>query len=233
MKLVVTKQFDRAVKAIKKKHDPVLKATLIDKIRKIYNQLLDESDRAHNLKGKHTNGLQDVHISGDLIILYRYDEDSDSLVLSAKLHNIVNHNELHEKDTFKEKQGFEKDIEEYIREIESSTDIADDITFEYVDDWFTDYYNDCIFKVSCIDDIEITSIVDKGDRLLLLAEGYQYIDTCPPDQFDIISEDVRTMCRSTGTDCRLTGLFDIRDNYNDPTSYKIKMILLVPLVVDK
>lgn len=230
MKLIVTKQFDRAVKAVKKKHDPQLKAELIDKITKIYKRNLAESDCSHQLKGKHTNGLQDVHISGDLIILYRYDEDTDTLVISAKLHDIVDHHKLKEKDTFKEKEGFERDFDEYIKEIQSSI-VLEEIPFEDIDSWFTDYYNDCISDVVCIDDIAIDDVIDKGSHLVITASGYQYFSTCPADSLKSVESELNASCNEDGICCKLVADYSITDPYHDPDSYLLMLIAEVPVSV--
>ena len=229
MKLLVTKQFDRAVKDIKKKHDKQLQASLVDKVTKIVNRTLTEADGAHALSGKNTNGLNDVHISGDLIILYRYDVETDTLIISAKLHDIVNHDELREKDTFKEKQGHERNIEEYLKEISSASDIIDDIDFEEVDDWFTDYYNEVISKILCIDEIEISRIIDKKDKLLIVSKGYQYVDTCPVEDIDEISDKLNSVCNRDGIRCWLIADPDMIDEDLDPNSYQITLWLSAPL----
>ena len=227
MKFMTTKQFDKAVESIKRKHDKKLKSDLIDILNKIYTQTLGASHRNHPLKD--ANGLNDVHLRGDIIILYRYDVDSDTLVISAKMHDIVNHDQLNRKTTFREKQGYEQDFDKYIKDIQSSTDIyTDDIDFEYVDDWFTDYYNEVIAPIICIDDIRITDIEDFGEYLHITTKGIQYTDACPLSHINDIETVLNSRCNRDNVQVSLT--YNINAHfYGDLTSYELVLYLIVPL----
>lgn len=68
LKFVTTKQFDKAVESIKRKHDKKLNSDLVDLLNKIYTQSLGSANRNHPLKN--ANGLKDAHLRGNLIILY-------------------------------------------------------------------------------------------------------------------------------------------------------------------
>ena len=91
-KIIRTSQFNRAYKKLKKDH----KEDIIKDINKIVDRLanfeITSQKRNHPLKGKKNKGLEDIHIRGDVILLYKY--ESNILTITLVLENIVNHDEL-------------------------------------------------------------------------------------------------------------------------------------------
>lgn len=95
-KVMVTSNFDRGVKALKKRH----KQQELDKLKEIIDKLLryqiTSQYRNHPLVNSKA-GLNDIHVSGDIILLYKYSTDSEMLTISLKLADLSNHRDLQRK----------------------------------------------------------------------------------------------------------------------------------------
>lgn len=104
-KIVATKVFERSVKELKKKHKTKVLREIYDTVLKLSNYEIETQKDNHKLKD--FKGHYDIHFEGKrLILLYRY-VDEETLIVSLKLQDIVNHKELKRYDKFTD------DVEEY------------------------------------------------------------------------------------------------------------------------
>ena len=79
MNLYTTDKFKKVIKSLKRKHNTRALDDLWKAVNKIYR------DEVRSSMDNHTNNINDLHLAEeDLILLYRYDADSESLVVSAK-----------------------------------------------------------------------------------------------------------------------------------------------------
>lgn len=89
-KIVTTSKYDRALRKLEKKHRYKSLKKLKDIVDKLSRFEISSQYKNHPLKN--ANGVNDIHIENDLILLYRY--DGDILFIELKLFDVVNHNEL-------------------------------------------------------------------------------------------------------------------------------------------
>ena len=92
LNIVATKKYTRALKKLQAQHKSDIIRKLHDVIDDLANLRITTQNRNHKLKD---SDLNDIHISGDVILLYRY--VGDSIILELELNNIVNHDELNRK----------------------------------------------------------------------------------------------------------------------------------------
>lgn len=78
---------------------------------------------------------RELHISGDVLLLYRYEADSNTLTVSLKLSDITNHKRLSSKAHEDNHDYFEVSTED-LHNITSSSDLdLDDIDAEFLNDF--------------------------------------------------------------------------------------------------
>lgn len=228
MNLFITNKFKKSVKVFRRTHSNRVLDDLWVAINKIYNQEVGKSMDNHKLSGSYTNGFKDIHLSGgDFILLYRYDIDSDTLIVSAKIKDIVNHDELKERGVFKEPQWFETTLDELDKQINGSTQLGDDLDADYITDWFYDYYDNVIAPILPIDDIEPTSIIDRQDSVFIRAKGIQYYSICPKYKFREYRKSIIERCAKDGIICNL-----YTSDFGSDDEYSIVCTLVVPLTIE-
>ncbi len=120
--ILTTAQFDSAVKSLSKDNRRVEIQRLKDVIAELSDLSITKQNRNHGIGGNHNkDGVCDIHISGDLVLLYRYVTDS-MLVVSLKLSNIIDHKEFR-KNIVKKHENIKREISYEDRE-----HVVDDIT---------------------------------------------------------------------------------------------------------
>lgn len=225
MKLFTTKKFKRAVKSFKKNHSTRVLNDLWAAITKIYSNEVGSSMDNHKLTGKHTNGFSDIHLAGgDFILLYRYDADDDTLVVSAKIKDVIDHKELRQKGTFAEPEWVQTSLEELDHEINGSIELGNDLNEDEILDWFYDYYNLRIAPILAIDEIRVESIVDRGDSLYIKAKGLQYYSLHSREDFADCRHLILDRCSDDGIVANL-----LASDFGDADEYAVTFKLIVPL----
>ncbi len=225
MNLFTTNKFNRAIKVFQKKHHSRALDDIWIAINKIYRDEVGKSMDNHRLSGKHTNGFNDIHIAGgDFILLYRYDVDSDTMVVSAKIKDVVDHKGLHQRDTYAEPQWIETTLEELDKKINGSVQLGADLDEDEILDWFYDYYNNIIAKILPIDDISPTSIIDRGDSLFIRAKGIQYYSICTKFK---CRECRKQLIEKCAQDEIIFNLYT--SDFGDEDEYSIVITMVVPL----
>lgn len=81
-----SKQFKKEYNKLKISGNKVLRKNVDEVIKNLKNKIFQPSMQVHPLKGN-KKGLWDVHVSGDYVILYYYDELNNVL----HLENLGNH----------------------------------------------------------------------------------------------------------------------------------------------
>lgn len=225
MNLFTTSKFNRSIKQFRKEHNTRVLDDVWDAINKIYNQEVGSAMDNHRLAGKSANGFSDIHLyGGKFILLYRYDIDSDTLVISAKIKDVVNHKELNQQKTFAEPQWFPTTLDEMDKQINGSTLLGDDLNEDDILDWFYDYYNKVIAPILPIDDIHPTSIIDRSDSLFIRAKGIQYYSMCPKSRFRECRKAIIDECNHDDITCNL-----YMSDFGDEDEYSIVVTLVVQL----
>lgn len=98
LKIVATRSFEDAVKQLKKKHEKNALNELHDTIISLANFEVTKQKSNHPLKN--AQGHKDLHLNGGkLVLIYRYDDDT--LYISLRLQDVVNHNKLASYDSSK------------------------------------------------------------------------------------------------------------------------------------
>lgn len=238
MNLFTTNQFKRAVKKLKREHNTRALDDLWKAVQKIYNQEVGSSMDNHRLAGKNTNNLNDLHLAGgDLILLWRYDSDTDSLVVSAKIKDVVNHDALSRKETFAEPQWRETTIDELDKQINGSTYLDDSLTVDAIEDWFYNYYNKVIASILPIDDIHVDNIIDKFSEVQIEATGVQYDSTCSDYRYRTAVQSLTKRCEQDNVECNLEkcDLSQVTSSlyyeYEDD-EFGIRLTLIVPIDIE-
>lgn len=225
MNLFTTNKFKRAIKSFHRSHSDRILDDLWTAINKIYNQEVGSSMDNHKLTGKHTNGFKDIHLAGGkFILLYRYDVDTDTLVVSAKIKDVVDHKGLNEKGVFSEPEWIETSLEELDKQINGSIQIGQDLNEDDILDWFYDFYNKAIAPVLAIDDIKPTTIKDRGDSLFIRAKGVQYYSSCSRLRFREARKAIIYQCIKYDVTANM-----FMTNFSDD-EFSITLTLVVPLV---
>lgn len=99
-KVVATRSFENAVKSLKKDHKTSVLKELRDTVDKLINLEITTQKSNHPLKNSEEH--KDLHLDGGrLILLYRYDEEA--LIISLRLQDVVNHDQLKSYDSKKYK----------------------------------------------------------------------------------------------------------------------------------
>ena len=95
-KVLISSQFIQGVKELRKKHKQKELEKLQTVINDLENQKVTKKYDNHGVGGK--NKLSDIHISNDLVLLYRYetDLDEDMLIISLRLNSLVDHKTLNQ-----------------------------------------------------------------------------------------------------------------------------------------
>lgn len=226
MNLFTTSKFNKAIKLFRRQHHSRALDDLWSAINKIYNEEVGKSMDNHKLSGKHTNGFKDIHIAGgDFILLYRYDVDSDTMVVSAKLKDVIDHKDLDRKGIYKEPQWVPTTLDELDKQINGSTQLGDDLDEDEIIDWFYDYYNRRIAPILPIDDIEPTFIIDRGDSLFIRAKGIQYYSMHSKLDCRRCRKELIRICAADGIDFNM-----YVSDFGDEEEYSIVVTMVVPLV---
>ena len=99
-KTFVTSQFVKGLKELRKNHKDRTIDKLQETVRKLENfEILNHEQHEHGLTNN-KNLYRDIHIEGNVILLYRY--DADIIFISLVLGNLVNHENLNRKENLKE-----------------------------------------------------------------------------------------------------------------------------------
>lgn len=126
VRVVATKQFEEALKALKKNH----KTQVLRKLDQVVKDLIDLKITTQHQNHTLTNaeGHRDIHLEGKRIILmYRYDYASDNtddllLFITLRLQDMVDHIELKRYDSKK----FSSPVHEFDpKDILSGTEIIE------------------------------------------------------------------------------------------------------------
>ena len=86
--ILMTPQFKQAFKVLKKKHQNNILKDIIKIIEQLVNFEITTQKSNHPL----SDGINDLHIRGDVILLYRY--QGAGLIIDLNLLNISDHKEL-------------------------------------------------------------------------------------------------------------------------------------------
>lgn len=78
--------------------------------------------------------FRELHVSGDVLLLYRNDTDSDTLVVSLKLANITNHKKLNN-DAFRSNYEYTEVSTQDLNDITSSICIDNEFDEEFLNDF--------------------------------------------------------------------------------------------------
>ena len=92
LNIVTTPRYLRSLKKLKKQHKTKTIRKLEETINKLANFQITTQQHNHPLQDSDIN---DIHIEGDVILLYRY--IGDGIVLDLELTNLVNHDSLNRK----------------------------------------------------------------------------------------------------------------------------------------
>lgn len=83
-----TPQFNKAYKKLVKDNRKDVVEKINETIKKLINFEISTQQHNHPLK----NNIRDIHITGDVILLYRY--VNDSLIITLELHDLTDHKNL-------------------------------------------------------------------------------------------------------------------------------------------
>ena len=86
--ILMTPQFKQAFKLLKKKNQNAVLKDLIITIEQLANFEITTQKSNHPL----SDGINDLHIRGDIILLYRY--QGSGLIIDLKLLNLTDHKQL-------------------------------------------------------------------------------------------------------------------------------------------
>lgn len=124
-----TPEFDSGLRSLVSKH----KTTELKKLKEIIKSLLYEgavttqyhNHTLSNKSGGNPHGLQELHISGDLLLHYRYWADN-TLIVSLSLVDVTNHKQ--QKSKVSNKQRYQEESRRFISDQYSSdVDLVEDI----------------------------------------------------------------------------------------------------------
>lgn len=135
LKIYVTTDFCKGCKHLlsSNQHDNV------NSLRTVLILLANDRDIPKKYKDHQlTNSpYRELHISGDVLLLYRRDIDSDTLVVSLKLSDITNHKGLRQKSSKDNHEYFEvstEDLHKITSSISYSSDLSD-LDHEFINDF--------------------------------------------------------------------------------------------------
>lgn len=136
MRILVTTEFCNNAKKLVDEKDP----TAIHNLRTILillanNKPIPKKWHDHQLTD---SDFRELHITGDTLLLYRYDTDSDTLTVSLKLANVTDHKKL-------DKQSHRKNFEYY--EV-STTDLHDITSATEIDPLDEEIITDIVESIS-------------------------------------------------------------------------------------
>lgn len=109
-RVAYTGQFKKNVKKLKKEHKQKIIDELKNTIQKLINGEISSQKSNHPLKN--ANGLKDIHITGNVLLLYKY-SDEGILTITLILHNIGNHDQLNQQTNHKIKTVSNTNVEEF------------------------------------------------------------------------------------------------------------------------
>lgn len=117
-KLLVTNEFcSGAKKLVKDKRKDVVSSLRTVLILLANGRPIPRKYRDHNLTDK---DYRELHVSGDVLLLYKNETDSDTLVISLKLTNITNHKNLDRDSSKKRKYEYHEVSTQDLHDITSS-----------------------------------------------------------------------------------------------------------------
>lgn len=90
-RVAYTGQFKKNVKKLKKEHEQKIIDELKNTIQKLINGEISSQKSNHPLKD--ANGLKDIHITGNVLLLYKY-SDERILTITLILHNTEKNNQF-------------------------------------------------------------------------------------------------------------------------------------------
>lgn len=162
VKVVATRDFERSLKKLKNDHRKKELSKLYDIVEQLVELNITKQARNHALKD--ADGHIDIHISPDLILLYRYDSESGVLYISLRLQDIVNHDTLSSYN----KRKYKSPAKEFnVEKIRSST---------YFDNWYDSLSEDEQMEVDDLADEEDIPFYDDASdaELSYLMDAYRY-----------------------------------------------------------
>lgn len=149
-KVVATRSFERAVKKLRKDKRTKDTNKLYDTIQKLMTFSITKEQRNHPLVN--AEGHMDIHIAPDLILMYRYDTDDETLIIALRLQDAVNHDQLKHYDNRKyDAPARDFDVES----IKSATEF---------DDWYDSLSEDEQARVDDIADLEGIPFYDEASE---------------------------------------------------------------------
>ena len=89
-RILCTTQFNKAIKTLKNKHEKEIVRDIYETVEKLSNFEITSQQDNHQLTNM--NCVHDIHIRGNVVLLYRY--VSNTIIITLELHNIVNHDKL-------------------------------------------------------------------------------------------------------------------------------------------
>ena len=155
-KIVSTTQFARGVKQLKSKHKNKELAKLTRIVDNLKHFKITTASHNHSVG----NGVYDIHISGDIVLLYRY--NGDILMLELELNNLADHKNLSDKINSADNVTV-KNVVDATQDLQSLQDIIGESLEEDLDDSFSDIIKDPIviantLRIFKIGDGEIFSV---------------------------------------------------------------------------
>ena len=112
MKTFVTKDFKKTTNLLKRKHNKRALNDLYKALEKLSKGLITPVTFNNNHRLENSE-CYDMHIGGqysDIILVWKYDNEDDSLVINLKCRDLTNHKELNRKNYNKETKYEEFDI---------------------------------------------------------------------------------------------------------------------------
>ena len=108
-KILCTSQYMNGVKKLQDKHRTDVLMKLDSIVLQLRKKEITKQYRNHPLQGKEASGAWELHVTGDVLLVYRYDTD-DCLIVSLKLLNLTDHNNIGSNRDKKTKYGGEATI---------------------------------------------------------------------------------------------------------------------------
>lgn len=187
-KIIVTRSFENAVKALKKKHKSNTLNELYDVVDKLSKYEITSQKSNHPLKDM--EGHKDIHLEGgNLILLYKYEDDV--LTIALKLQDLVNHTSL--------KNYTKKKLNAPTKEFDPETIKSSKVVYSNED--FSTWYNGLLeedqWLVDDIADSENIPFYENADiedlNWLCAQFESKYGDICCDENIDQSEDDIEDL----------------------------------------
>lgn len=226
--MLITTAFKQAVKKYRHDHNKRVLDDLDRALDLINTQTIGTQMDNHELTD--ANGLWDIHLDGgNFILLYKY-INKDTVEISAKLHNVVPHRDLHKRGVYDERPAKTYDYEDVKKLIRGSSEIYAGISRDEIEDWVHDFYNHIIAPILLLDDIYITSLKYNGDYIRCNIVGTQYRELVSVDDLGYIKSDLRQALRDNSINYFDMYYYDDTNTYPDEEdAYDIELVFDIPI----